>query len=155
MTSQRPTAVISLVASLALTHFVLLTGDCHRAELAHERQNAATIRQLERAWSRAYLTGDTAFEACLLTADFVSIRSNGDVQHLDDELALARRNVGKTATDFVQPTTTIQVHGSVAVAYGLLASENTPSSTRRTYFADYYVWSDGHWHVFFAQQTAF
>jgi hypothetical protein len=66
--------------------FVVFTtdarADCARPALAHQRRDAATIQRLESAWSLAYLTGDTEFEACLLTPDFTEIVSSGSIHHL-------------------------------------------------------------------------
>jgi hypothetical protein len=128
---------------------------CARPELAHQRRDAATIQRLENAWSLAYLTGDTEFETCLLTPDFTEIMSNGSINHLSEELALAEKNKGKTVTNPNLPPTTVQIHGDVAVAYGISAEKMVDGKPHKSYFADYYVWKNGAWHVYFAQQTSF
>ena len=139
--------------------FVVFTADaradCARPALAYERRDAATIQRLESAWSLAYLTGDAEFEACLLTPDFTEIMSNGSINHLSEELELAEKNIGKAVTAPNMPPITIHIHGDVAVAYGISSEKLIDGKPHRSYFADYYVWKNGVWHVYFAQQTSF
>lgn len=142
--------------SVCLVIFTTYAGaGCVRPALTHQRRDAATIQRLEMAWSVAFLTGDTEFEACLLTRDFTEIMSNGAVNHLADELALAQKNKGKTATTPDVPPLTIYLHGNVAVAYGISAQKMIDGQAYKSYYADYYVWKNGAWHVYFAQQTSF
>lgn len=130
-------------------------ADCARPALAHQRRDAATIRRLESAWTFAYLSGDTDFETCLLTTDFTEIMSNGSINHLSEELELAERNKGKVVRSPNMPPITVDIHGKVAVAYGLSSEKVIDGKPHKPYFADYYVWKDGAWHVYFAQQTSF
>jgi hypothetical protein len=139
------TAALALIVSSAATAEV-----CQFPALHNQRQDVATIETLELEWSRAYLRGDTAFEACLLTADFTEIMRNGEVKHLADELALAARNTAKPLPMREIPKGIVLLHGNVAVAYG--RSQNAVGTTAMRY-ADYYVWEDGQWHAYFAQQT--
>lgn len=130
-------------------------ASCDYPVLAQEKKDQATIRQLEHAWSMAYLTGDTNFEACLLAADFSEIRSNGALNRLNDELALAAKNKGKPTPTMDLPPGTIHMHGDVAVAYGVSPVKIVDGKPHKSYYADYYVWENGAWRVFFAQQTTF
>ena len=130
-------------------------ADCARPALAHQRRDAATIQKLESAWSLAYLTGDAEFEACLLTPDFTEIMSNGSINHLSEELELAEKNKGKAVTPPKMPLITIHIHGDVAVAYGISSEKLIDGKPHRSYFADYYVWKNGVWRVYFTQQTSF
>jgi len=129
--------------------------DCARPALAHQRRDAATIQRLESAWTLAYLSGDTEFEICLLTPDFTEIMSNGSINHLSEELELAERNKGKAVTSPNMPPITVHIHGDVAVAYGISSEKVIDGKPHKSYFADYYVWKDGAWQVYFAQQTSF
>lgn len=128
---------------------------CDYPVLVREKQDEATIQQLEHAWSMAYLTGDTNFEACLLSPDFTEIRSNGKLNRLDDELALAAKNKGKPTPTMDIPPGTIHMHGDVAVAYGVSAVKMIDGKPHKSYYADYYVWENTSWRVYFAQQTTF
>lgn len=130
-------------------------ADCARPVLARQRRDAATIRRLESAWSLAYLSGDAEFEACLLTPDFTEIMSDGSINHLNDELELASKNKGKRVTNPNMPQSTVHIHGDVAVAYGISSEKVIDGKLHKSYFADYYVWKNGAWHVYFAQQTSF
>ena len=68
------------LVSLCLVVFTAdARADCLHPALAHQRRDAATIQRLEMAWTVAFLTGDTEFEACLLTGDFTEIMSNGTI----------------------------------------------------------------------------
>lgn len=138
---------------------VSLTGvaqaSCDYPLLAQEKKDEATIRQLEHAWSVAYLTGDTNFETCLLSPDFTEIRSNGNLNRLNDELALAAKNKGKPTPTIDFPPGTIHMHGDVAVAYGVSPVKTVDGKPHKSYYADYYVWEDGSWRVYFGQQTTF
>jgi hypothetical protein len=124
--------------------------NCHIPVLLHQHRDVATIEVLEREWSRAYLRGDTHFEECLLTEDFSEIMRNGDVKHLSDELAFAEKNRANPLPVPDTPKGTVLLHGNVAVAYGRSQSKN---GTRGMRYADYYVWENGRWQVYFAQQT--
>jgi len=130
-------------------------ADCARPALTHDRRDAATIQRLETAWTLAFLGGDTEFESCLLTPDFTEIMSNGNINHLSEELDLAERNKGKAVTAPDMPPITVHIHGDVAVAYGISSEKLVDGKPYKSYFADYYVWKDGSWHVYFAQQTSF
>ena len=124
-----------------------------RPELRHQSRDAPTIQRLENAWSRAFLTGDGDFMKCLLLPGFREILRSGDVKDVAYEIEVALRNRGKglPVPDF--PPESILLNGDVAVAYGeSIPASNQPN--RRTRFADFYVWKNGSWRVFFAQQTA-
>ena len=128
---------------------------CARPELTQQRRDAPTIQRLETAWTVAFLTGDTELEHCLLTSDFTEIMSNGSINHLSDELVLAEHNRGKVATNLDMPAITVHLHGDVAVAYGISSTKTIDGKKYKTYFADYYIWGSGAWHVYFAEQTSF
>src|SRR5215470_1241053 len=146
---------VSIVGSLALTMIAAdASADCARPALAHQRRDEATIQRLETAWSIAYLTGDTELEACLLTPDFTEIMSNGIINHLREELALAEKNKGKTADQRSLPPVQVHLHGNVAVGYGV-SEKMVDGKLKKSYFADYYVWENHQWRAYFAQQTSF
>ena len=126
---------------------------CSRPELANQKKDSATIERLERAWSTAYMQGDTDFEACLLLPDYSEIKSSGKVADLPAELANAAKNKGKNLPipDFHPPT--IFLHEDVAVAHGTYTFTDKTGATRQMHSADFYHWENGGWRVFFAQQT--
>ena len=139
-------ASIGIATTLILSS-VVKANDCQYPTLAHEHRDVATIQTLELEWSRAYLGGDTDFEECLLTPDFTEIMRNGDIKDLSAELALAAKNKAKPLPLGDLPRGQVLLHGNVAVAYG----RSTGAPAMR--YADYYVWENGHWRVYFAQQT--
>jgi hypothetical protein len=149
-------ATSQLLFCICLTVFAAdARADCNRPALAHQQRDTATIQRLETAWTLAFLRGDTEFEACLLTEDFTEIMSNGSINHLSEELGLAEKNKGKAVTVPNMPPITIHIHGDVAVAYGISSERLIDGKPHKSYFADYYVWKDGAWRVYFAQQTSF
>ena len=127
---------------------------CNMDALKGQQRDAATIQRLENAWSVAYLKADTNFEKCLLTEDFTEIIRSGEVKVLSDELAFARKNEGKNLPIPKLPEPTVLLHDNVAVAYGTSRSTRPDGKIKETRYADYYVWENGKWHAFFAQQTS-
>jgi hypothetical protein len=129
-------------------------AECALPELADQKPDAATIQRLEKAWSTAFLRGDTHFEECLLTPDFTEIKRTGKIDQLSDELALAASNKGKPTQALDMPPVTVHLHDNAAVAYGK-GQKVIDGKTWTVYYADYYLWKDGAWHAYFGQQTAF
>lgn len=128
---------------------------CGQEALQHEHKDAATIQVLETAWSVAYLKGDVDFERCLLTPDFTEILKDGSVKLLVDELGFAAKNSGKHLPIPDLPQGTVFIHGDVAVAYGLSGSTDAQGVKHMTRYADYYIWEEGAWRAYFAQQSQF
>lgn len=129
-------------------------AECSQTELTHERKDAATIESLETAWTTAFLKGDAEFERCLLSPDFTEILKNGDLEGLDGELQLALANKGKNLPIPGMPKITVHMHGDVAVAFGTSLPKIVGGKKQSMRYADYYIWEQGQWRVFFAQQSA-
>lgn len=146
--------LVSAILATALTgHTVPVDVQCSRNELQHQSRDAATIQRLEKVWTGAYLKGDEALERCLLTPDFTEVLSDGSVKHLADELSLAGKNRGKNLPIPSSPLGTVLLHGNVAAAYGESGAVGPSGVHRRNRYVDYYVWEQGQWHAYFAQQT--
>lgn len=141
-TGKAPIVTVMLILSS-----IVKANDCRFPTLAREHRDIATIQVLELEWTRAYLRGDTDFEECLLTRDFTEIMRNGDIKDLSAELALAAKNKAKPLPLGDLPSGQVLLHGNVAVAYG------RSTGARAMRYADYYVWENGRWRVYFAQQT--
>jgi hypothetical protein len=137
----------------SIPSFAQSKAACNLPPLLHEQKDEATIERLEKAWTIAYVQGETNLERCLLTPDFKEILRSGEVKALSDELQFAANNKGKNLTVPDQPKAAVLIHGNVAVAYGTSKSTEAAGTPRITRYADYYVWENGSWHVFFAQQT--
>ncbi len=116
------------------------------------RVSVETLRRFNR-WSlsgRALtcaLAGIPNSKSALLTPDFTEIMRNGDIKDLSAELALAAKNRPKPLPLGDLPSGQVLLHGNVAVAYG------RSTGARAMRYADYYVWENGQWRVYFAQQT--
>lgn len=146
---------ISLLSlSLAFSAVAVQAADsCDLPQLDHQQKDAATIRNLENAWSVAFLRGDTRFMQCLLIPEFTEITRSGKVKFLSDELAMTAENLGKNRAIPDLPTADVLLHDNVAVAYG---ESHTPTADGKVIarrFADSFVWENGRWHAFFSQQT--
>jgi hypothetical protein len=153
MSSERIAAIL-LCLTWLLPSASRAADACGQAALKHEHQDAATIQALERAWSVAFLQGDTDFERCLLTPDFTEITRSGAVKTLAEELALAAQNRGKDLPPPPPLQIPVMIHGDVAVAY--VAVPRSKDGKRFTvYNADYYIWEDGAWRAYFSQQSQF
>jgi Domain of unknown function (DUF4440) len=153
MTGVKKAVVRSAVMVLCFPVALKASGPCDRAPLLDEHKDVATVQKLETAWSIAYLKGDAGFERCLLTPDFTEIVREGDVKVLKDELGFAEANLGKNLPIPDLPKSIVLLHGDVAVAYGTSRMKPVDGRERSMKYADYYVWEDGGWHAFFAQQT--
>ena len=151
------TATLTIAAAFlsgAMPLVAQAADDCGQAVLKGERKDVATIQALERAWSVAFLRGDTAFERCLLTPDFTEITRDGAVKSLAEELALAAQNRGKGLPPPAPLQIPVMIHGDVAVAY-VAVPRSRDGRAFSIYNADYYVWEGGVWRAYFSQQTRF
>jgi hypothetical protein len=91
---------------------------------------------------------------CLLLPEFTEIMRSGELKSLSDELAMAAKNCGKNLPVPELPKITVLIHNNVAVAYGESISKGADGKPRSRWYSDSYVWEDGKWRVFFAQQTS-
>lgn len=124
---------------------------CALESLMHQQRDEATIQRLEALWSVAISQGDTSFERCLLTADFVEILSTGELKTRADELGFTAENKGRKRRAPELPAIRILIHDNVAVARATWKlSGVTPESNQ---IADCFVWENGFWHAFFSQLT--
>jgi len=147
--------VMALGISLAcLSSLAFPQTRCSDPALQNQTQDAVTIQRLEKAWSAAFLKGNVEVERCLLLPEFTEIFGDGRIEHLEDELNLARANQGKDLPIPAFRLANVLIHGNVAVAFGTSESKGTVNK-RRWWYADYYVWEKDQWHVYFAQQTRF
>jgi hypothetical protein len=129
-------------------------NNCNFTELKNQQEDAATIQRLEIAWTEAYLRADTGFMSCLLAPDFTEIMRSGELKTLSGELAMAEKNRGKDLKMSELPKIQVLLHENVAVAYGNTILKNAGGKRETRWYSDSYVWKDGQWHAFFAQQTA-
>ena len=145
----------SLSRTLAALLFAIFAANAratyNNQAFVNEKRDASTILTLERAWNSAFLGGDTESMTCLLTPDFTVIMQNGRIFHRSDELALTEKNRGMAKAAAALPQITVLLHDNIAVAYGLASEHRIKGILYKNYYADYYVWTNGSWHAFFAQ----
>jgi hypothetical protein len=150
-----PRAIASLVLMFAGTIYSAgQANNCDFPSLRNQQRDAATIQRLETAWSEAFLRGDTAFMSCLLAPDYTEIMRSGELKTLKDELAVAEKNRGKGLQLSELPRVRVLLHENAAVAYGNEIVKNSDGKSQSRWYSDTYLWKDGRWHAFFAQQTA-
>ncbi|HEY2464534.1 MAG TPA: hypothetical protein VGI32_10775 [Steroidobacteraceae bacterium] len=126
-------------------------GSCEAQLPPHQQKDEATIQKIETSWNLAIARGDSRFERCLLTGDFVEILNKGEVKTLTDELGFTEKNQGKNRPIPTIPPMTVLIHGNVGVAYAIWVPTDTNKKPDKT--ADYFIWENGAWHVFFSQST--
>ena len=126
---------------------------CNLPQLAHQKQDAATVAGLENSWSAAFLTGDTQFMRCLLIPEYTEITRSGQVKFRAYELAITEANQGKGLAIPDLPKVNVMLHGNIAVAYGESRTPGSDGKAIARMSADSFVWEDGRWHAFFSQQT--
>jgi hypothetical protein len=142
------------LAALLFAIFAAKAGaTCDNQAFVNEKKDAPTVLRLESAWNSAFLGGDTESMTCLLTPDFTEIMRNGSIYHRSDELALTQKNRAMAKAVPALPQITVLLHNDVAVAYGLASELRIKGVLYKNYYADYYVWTNGSWHAFFAQWT--
>lgn len=124
---------------------------CALRSLPQQQRDEATIQHLEASWNLAIAQGDTEFERCLLTADFQAILSTGEMKTLTDQLGSTAKNKGQNQPIPELPPIRVLIHGNVAVAYALWKPASANRKPDQT--ADYFIWENGLWHVFFSQAT--
>jgi hypothetical protein len=144
--------VIGLISLLPFIAAHAQTKDqCQQQLPPHQQKDEATIQQIETSWNLAITRGDSSFERCLLTADFQQILNKGELKALTDELAMTDKNRGKNRPPPRMPPLTVLMHGNVAVAYATWVPTDPTKKPDQT--ADFFVWENGAWHVFFSQST--
>jgi hypothetical protein len=72
---------------------------------------------------------------------------------LKDELAVAEKNRGKGLKMSELPRVRVLLHENAAVAYSNEIVKNSDGKSQSRWYSDTYLWNDGRWHAFFAQQT--
>jgi hypothetical protein len=131
----------------------LLADDCARFATG-QKADAESVRQVERQWSKAFLSGDTDFLECLLEPDYESVWFTGEVrsrQTIIDKASAHRANpipVPET------PAPIIQVHGNTAISRSDQdVLDPVSKQSKRVRFLDVFAFYEGRWHVLFTQDA--
>ncbi|MGA7155392.1 MAG: nuclear transport factor 2 family protein [Acidobacteriaceae bacterium] len=149
----RTMKTIMVVTLAGLPPGMKASTTCKSPAFMKEQKDVATIQRLEAAWTEAYFKANTEFMRCLLTPDFTEIMRNGSVKVLADELGFAEANRGKNLPIPVSPKGIVLLQENTAVAYGTTSLKQPDGHARSMRYADYYLWENDRWHVYFAQQT--
>ncbi|WP_116994563.1 MULTISPECIES: nuclear transport factor 2 family protein [unclassified Duganella] len=108
----------------------------------------AGVREVENGWSKAFVTGDTAYLDALLDPAYVSVGTQGVARPKADIIAMAKAygaaHPGAQATPLL-PTAKIDVKGTAAI---VIHSGKGDTSI------DVFHYSDGRWRAWYSQHTA-
>lgn len=115
---------------------------------ADQGPSEAGVREVENAWSRAFITGDAKVLDDLLDPAYVSVNASGTPRPKADIIAAASRFAQQHPDTPVQPlppTSTISIKGDTAVV--------THHGDKET-SVDVFYYSQGRWHAWYSQHTA-
>jgi hypothetical protein len=128
---------------------VAYPADCNL--LPKQDASEATIKELEKQWSRAFYTGDSEFLECLYAAHFRNVDSKGNLTDRVQDIVSATKNAGKSWTyDPTKYQTSIFMHRHTAIA--TVFRGDSEHGYRGT---DIYEYDGTRWHAIFAQSTTF
>jgi len=117
------------------------------ANAAEPGPSETGVRDVENAWSRAFITGDTKALDDLLDPAYVSVSAAGVPRPKADIVAAAARFAEQHPNTPVQPlppTSTISIKGDTAVV--------THHGDKET-SVDVFYYSQGRWHAWYSQHT--
>lgn len=128
-----------------------LVGACMMLSLsayaAEQGPNEAGVREVENAWSRAFITGDAKALDDLLDPAYVSVNASGVPRPKAEIVAAATRFAQQHPNTPVQPlppTSTVSIKGDTAVV--------THHGDKET-SVDVFYYSQGRWHAWYSQHT--
>lgn len=134
---------------LYMACFTAQATDC--GALPPQDHSEAAVLKLDEEWSRAYSTGDQAFLECLYATGFASANANGALRSRDEDIAGARKNIGKSwSPDGHKYNKAVQMFPHAAVV--TMVRKDGEHSTRIT---DIYEYDGRRWQVMFTQDTKF
>ena len=150
---------IFCTALLCVGALPLIAQDCHKI-LGKQRPDAASIKQAEDRWSRAYTQGGTGYLECLLTSDYVSVSAKGVPRDKTTIVNGAQKNAqqnkgkndGKSQTMPDLPEPKIQLYGNTAVVQSSLAADPN-GKYPAMYSSDVFAFQDGAWRAIYSQHT--
>lgn len=164
------------ILSVFTININLKASECPTAYVQNQKKDAASVLALEKSWSTARRKLDIDFEKCLLDRGLVEILKTGAIKGFDYETSDAPIIVNSTRehrdgnkllsyensktidvdSDSIKKLkfwrTKVLIHGRLAIAYGRLRSDSLRTQDNIP-FADYFIWQQASWHVFFAIQT--
>ena len=131
---------------LALCAVLLLSPGLALAAPDPETQRTeAGVRAVESHWSRAFVTGDTAYLEALLSDGYVSVNQSGRVRPKAEIIALAQKiAAGSSPPAPHESTATIVVRGDAAIS--TFSGEGDTS-------VDVFTWQGGRWRAWYSQHT--
>jgi hypothetical protein len=130
------------------------TSRCNARTSAH-RADADSVRQVEREWTEAFLTGDTDYLECLLEPDYESVWYTGEVRSRQAIIDKARAHREKPLPMPTPNNPVVQVHGDAAISRNDVDMiDPVTKQRRRIRFLDVFAFYDGRWHGVYTQDVA-
>jgi len=115
------------------------------ASVELERSEAG-VHAVERHWTEAFVTGDSAYLEQLLAADYVSVNGKAVVRPKAEVIALAR----KFAATNKGPLPDVQQGQVLMQGDAAIVLHDGP--TERS--VDVFYYRDGHWQAWYSQHTS-
>jgi hypothetical protein len=132
-----------------------LTAKPCSARTNGRRATADSVRQVEREWLKAFLTGDTDYLECLLEPDYESVWYTGEVRSRQTIIDKARAHREKPLPVPSSPESVVQVHGNAAISRNDIdVIDPVTKQSRRIRFLDIFAFYDGRWHAVYTQDVA-
>jgi hypothetical protein len=134
---------------ILMTCMATYAADC--GSLPKQDASEATIKEVEKQWSRAFYTGDTEFLECLYASNFRNVDSKGILTDRAQDIASALKNVGKSWTfnpDKNQTAIFMHLHTAIATFF----RGNSEHGYRGS---DIYEFDGKRWHAIFSQSTKY
>jgi hypothetical protein len=106
------------------------------------------VRDVENAWSKAFVTGDTAYLGALLDPAYVSVGTHGDARSKAEIIALAGRYATEHPGSQPAPlpaTSKIDIRGSTAI----VVHHNITDTS-----IDVFYYAAGRWRAWYSQHTS-
>lgn len=104
------------------------------------------VRAVENHWTRAFVTGDTAYLNALLSDDYVSVNQAGRARPKAEIVALAQKIAsGPNPPKPTPSTSTIEVVGNAAISTQVAETDAS---------VDVFYYRDGRWRAWYSQHTA-
>lgn len=148
--------ITKLLAVLALLSFSL--NPAHAQNCSQQKTGSKpdpeSIARVEKAWTNAFLSGDTDYLDCLLEPDYQSVSYTGEVRSRQDIIEKARAHRAKPIPMPALPAPTVQIHGNTAISRSDIdIPDPAAKQPRKVRFLDVFSFYDGRWHAVYTQDV--
>ncbi len=137
---------------LFLVCLLLAGGGSARAQISTAGLgDSSALKQLNEAYTKAFLASDVGFFHSLLTDDFVGVLADGRL--IDRKEFLSQAALPPPVHAFEVHDPVIHVYGESAVVTAWVTYKRADETQARTRYIDLYVKVAGHWRMASVQWT--